>query len=67
MAQAFNPIYQIGSIVTITICSSCACSPALQGGNLIQGAFFGQNGERIGLQCGFNVPLGSVYGTTVLK
>ena len=65
--NAANPIFQTGGTVTNVICSIGACSPALQGGNLIQGAFFGQNGERIGLQYGFNVPLGAVYGTAVLK
>ena len=48
-------------------CTVGACSSALQGNRLIQGAFFGNSGERIGLQYGFNMPLGAVYGTAVLK
>lgn len=48
-------------------CTAGACSTALNANRLIQGAFFGQNGERIGLQYGFNVPIGAVYGTAVLK
>ena len=48
-------------------CTAGACSSALQVNRLIQGAFFGNSGERIGLQYGFNVPLGAVYGTAVLK
>ena len=48
-------------------CTVGTCSGALQGNRLIQGAFFGNSGERIGLQYGFDVPVGAVYGTAVLK
>ena len=48
-------------------CTVGACSSALQGNRLIEGAFYGNSGERIGLQYGFNVPLGTVNGTAVLK
>ena len=46
-----------------------ACTGAFNGGNLVQGAFFGVNGERAGLQYGINAPSlnGQVYGGTVLK
>jgi FecR protein len=45
------------------------CSPALQANRLIQGAFFGASGERVGLQYGFAVPGlgGDIYGGAVLK
>jgi FecR protein len=62
------------SIVTGGGCNSGACSAALQGGNVMQGAFFGTKGERAGLQYGFNLPGngisgggGQIFGTTVLK
>ena len=50
------------------ICSA-GCGGALSGGNLVQGAFFGINGERVGIQYGFSVPaaLATVYGGVVLK
>lgn len=64
---AANPTFQTGGTVTSAACGA-GCSAALQGGNnLIQGAFFGSNGERIGLQYGFNAPTGKIYGTAVLK
>ena len=55
----------------VSLGNSCflnSCAGALQG-NLVQGAFFGPNGERIGLQYGFNAGTlgGQVYGTAVLK
>jgi FecR protein len=65
--NAANPTFQTGGTVTGAACSGGACSGAFQGGNLIQGAFFGPAGQRIGLQYGFNAPTGQIYGTAVLK
>lgn len=70
--NASNPTFfsnsSQSSITSIgSTCTPATCSGALQSSRLIQGAFFGNNGERIGLQYGFNVPLGAVYGTAVLK
>lgn len=55
-------------------CTVGTCSNALDANRLIQGAFFGQNGERIGLQYGFDISGsgvpgsgGQIYGTAVLK
>ena len=48
-------------------CTVGACSSAMQGNRLIEGAFYGSSGERIGLQYGFNVPFGTVNGTALLK
>ncbi len=71
---AANPMFQTGGLITGGACSVGTCSGALENGNLIQGAFFGQNGERIGLQYGFDVSGsgvsgsgGQIYGTAVLK
>ncbi len=53
-----------------TGCTGVLNGPTIGGGNnLIQGAFLGANGERIGLQYGFIVPglAGNVYGSAVLK
>ena len=62
-----------GTFITngvVTNATSCTvvCSGAF-GGNLIQGAFLGINGERVGLQYGINAPSlnGQVYGNAVLK
>lgn len=66
--SAANPTFQTSGIVTSAACAGGTCSAALQGGNnLIQGAFFGPNAERIGLQYGFNAPTGQIFGTAVLK
>ncbi len=65
-----NPSFQTGGTVTGAGCGGGTCSPALQGGaHLVQGAFLGTNGERIGLQYGFNSTNlnGAVYGSAVLK
>ena len=55
----------------VTNPSACviACTGAFGGGNLIQGAFLGANGQRVGLQYGINAPSlnGQVYGNAVLK
>jgi hypothetical protein len=49
-------------------CIVNGCSGALNNGTrLVQGSFLGVNGERIGLQYGFNVPSGAIYGGAVLK
>jgi hypothetical protein len=64
--NAANPTFQAGGTVT-GACGGVVCSAALQGENLIQGAFFGPAGQRIGLQYGFNAPTGQIYGTAVLK
>ena len=62
-----------GTFITngvVTNATSCTvvCSGAF-GGNIIQGAFLGINGERVGLQYGINAPSlnGQVYGNAVLK
>jgi hypothetical protein len=65
-----NPSFQTGGSVTGAGCGGGTCSPALQGGSkLVQGSFLGINGERIGLQYGFNSTNlnGAVYGSAVLK
>ena len=56
-------------VVTNPAACAIACSGAFNGGNLVQGAFFGANGERAGLQYGINTPSlnGQVYGNAVLK
>ena len=56
-------------IVTNPTACVIACTSAFNSGNLVQGAFFGVNGERAGLQYGINAPSlnGQVYGGTVLK
>ena len=56
-------------IVTNPTACVVACTGAFNGGSLVQGAFFGANGERAGLQYGINAPSlnGQVYGGTVLK
>ena len=64
--SAANPSFQTGGTVTGLGCTT-GCSAALAGGNLIQGAFFGPNGERIGLQYGINASVGQIFGTAVLK
>ena len=70
---ASNPTFYAGSNnANITsagaTCFGNSCSGALQNGtNIIQGAFFGPNGERIGLQYGINAPAGQIFGTAVLK
>lgn len=70
---AGSPIfYGVGNNTNITsIGSACnlnSCSGALPSGNVVQGALFGSNGERIGLQYGLNVNnVGKIYGTAVLK
>lgn len=51
--SAANPSFQTGGSITGGACSVGICTGALGNGNLIQGAFFCQNGERIGLQYGF--------------
>lgn len=58
----------IGIVTNPTACV-IACTGAFNGGNLVQGAFFGANGERAGLQYGINAPSfnGQVYGNAVLK
>jgi hypothetical protein len=57
-----------GSVTNATACV-IACTGAFGGGNLIKGAFFGANGERIGLQYGINAPSlnGQIYGGAALK
>lgn len=56
--NANNPAFASNNGIVRSIGSSCGagCSGIINGGNLVQGAFFGPNGERIGLQYGFNVP-----------
>ena len=69
--NASNPNFQSSGIITSTGlgCLTSGCSGALQGGKLVQGAFFGSNGERVGLQYGINAPglNGAIYGGAVLK
>ena len=45
---------------------SPACTGHLAGGNVVQGAFFGPNAERIGMQYGFTSNIGEVFGSVVL-
>lgn len=63
------PSFSLNGSVTSASCVAAGCNGVLQGGKLIQGAFFGANGERIGLQYGFSAPSlgGSIYGGVVLK
>ncbi len=66
-----NPSFAASGTVT-SIGATCGgesvCSQALQdGAHLIQGAFFGKKGERAGMQYGFTVPTGAIYGSAVLK
>ena len=70
--NGINPNFAAdGTVTSLTnsnlICQT-GCTGAL-GGNLVQGSFLGPNGERVGLQYGFNVPglAGSIYGSAVLK
>ncbi len=58
-----------GIVTNPTACLLASCTGAFNGGNLVQGAFFGVNGERAGLQYGINAPSlnGQVYGGTVFK
>ena len=56
------------SITSLAPANNCGsgCTAGLPSGSLIQGAFFGANGERVGLQYGFKVPgQGTIYGGTV--
>ena len=66
-----NPNFAASGMITslgATCAVSGSCYQALHdGGNLIQGAFFGKQGNRAGMQYGFTVPIGSVYGSAVLK
>lgn len=57
-----------GTVTNGVACAVAGCSGAL-GGNLIQGAFLGANGERVGLQYGIYAPFfnGKIYGGAVLK
>ena len=58
--NANNPTFAGGTGTVTTLGSACGtgCSAVLNGGaSLVQGAFFGTNGQRIGLQYGFNVPV----------
>jgi hypothetical protein len=56
-----------GTITSAGATCTYGCTPAIQGVNLVQGAFFGKNGERAGLQYGFYIPGSSIWGTTALK
>ncbi|MFM9834925.1 MAG: FecR domain-containing protein [Methylophilaceae bacterium] len=67
-----NPVFTAtGSILSSAGSCQTGCSTGLplQSSQLIQGAFFGANGERIGLQYGFNVPGlgGNINGSAVLS
>ena len=75
---AANPIFASGggqSNVTSDglTCNGGKCNSGLGSNKLIQGAFFGKNGERIGLQYGIDIknsivaPNQQIYGTAVLK
>lgn len=68
--NASNPNFQTGGTITSTgLSCSTGCSGALQGNKLIQGSFFGANGERVGVQYGIDAPglNGAIYGGAVLK
>ena len=65
-----NPSFDSAGLITSTglTCSS-GCIGALNTGKVIQGAFYGVNAERVGLQYGIN-PIGlnsAIYGGAVLK
>ena len=66
-----SPAGNFTSTGIVTNATACviACTGAFGGGNLVQGAFFGANGERAGLQYGINAPSlnGQIYGGAVLK
>ena len=64
-----DPRFATGGTITSTgtTCQSVTCNPAINGVNLVQGAFFGKNGERAGMQYGFYVGGDSIWGTTALK
>ena len=55
-----------GVVTNATACGT-GCTGAFGGGNLIQGAFLGVNGQRVGLQYGIDALGGQVYGNAVLK
>ena len=66
--NANNPTFAGGTGTVTTLGSACGtgCSAVLNGGaSLVQGAFFGTNGQRIGLQYGFNVPVIILSGSGV--
>ena len=65
-----NPSFESAGSITSTGASCLlGCTGALNTGKLVQGAFYGANGERIGLQYGINtIGLnGAIYGGAVLK
>ena len=65
-----NPSFESAGAITSTGASCLlGCTGALNTGKLIQGAFYGANGERVGLQYGINtIGLnGAIYGGAVLK
>lgn len=43
-----------------------SCIGHLANGNIVEGAFFGSNAERAGLQYGFTTNVGDVFGSVVL-
>lgn len=65
-----DPRFYTGGTITAAsgACNvPASCTPAINGVNLVQGAFFGKNGERAGMQYGFYVGGDSIWGTTALK
>ncbi len=65
-----NPSFAANGIVTSTglTCAENSCAPALHdGAHLVQGGFFGKQGNRAGLQYGFTTPTDTIYGSAVLK
>jgi hypothetical protein len=70
---ASNPSFASGgaqSNVSSTglTCTIGNCTPGLSNNKLIQGAFFGKKGERLGLQYGIDISsINRIYGSAVLK
>ena len=65
-----NSSFESAGVITSTGASCLlSCTGALNTGKLIQGAFYGANAERVGLQYGINtIGLnGAIYGGAVLK
>ncbi len=65
-----NPSFAAAGAVTSvgTTCTIGTCNQALHdASHLVQGAFFGKQGDRAGMQYGFTAPSGAIYGSTVLK
>ncbi len=67
--NASNPTFEsAGSVTSTGLTCATGCSGALNTGKLVQGSFYGANGERAGLQYGITPVFGSaIYGGAVLR